>query len=162
MTFALRSISSHLPTMRLYAQTLSVPRRNIPHIQRRELHKFVEKILHTLIGPKLTPAEVKQQISDHQKLWVIHYSVCHHAGAHRHYEQFYAMQLFERPKDFSTQEHYLDLLRKKTEDLSTDQLQELVDLYKFGLEKNDDFFVQGAIQSKLKMYQAHLSARENL
>jgi hypothetical protein len=122
----------------------------------------VEKIIHTLIGPKLTPTEVKQQICDHQKLWVIHYSINNHAGADRNYEMFYSMQLFDRPKDFSTQEHYLDLLDKKIEDLSNAQLQELVDLYEFGVKKNDDFFVQGAIQAKLKMYQAHLSARENL
>ena len=85
--------------------------------------------------------ELLPTLIDHQKLWVAHASIANHAEAHAHYEMCCSMQLFQEPKDFRTQQHYLNLLRKKaSEELTTEDLQEIIGLYAFALTHNHELF----------------------
>jgi len=182
MSFSLRSISSlshrnfytgSLPRSNI----VNIRRGQIspPIIQRHEYHSWGKKalesltrmkafirdpkrpcvrtVLETITGMKmLNEEETKQAIIDHQKLWVAHYSIHNHAQVHEHYKMFYSMQLFTEPKDFSVQEHYIALIDKEKEKLSSRERQEVVDLYQFAIDRENNVFISGCLKQKLKMY----------
>jgi hypothetical protein len=110
---------------------------------------------------QLNAEETAQDLVDHQKLWVAHASISNHAQAHEHYELCYSMQLFQKTKDFSVQQHYLHLLEKMMpEELTIKELQKMIDLYAFALTLNHDIFASVGLNEKLQKYQALLSERE--
>lgn len=124
-------------------------------IQQRSLHPLAQKALYVLTGMRpLSADEKKQLLGKHQKLWVAHFSIHDHIATEHHWEKFYAMQLADDPKDFSTQKYYLDLLEKKKTDLTPDEVQDMVDLYLLALEQSQDPITRWGLKRKLAEYQA--------
>ena len=156
------------------------------HTQRRSFHSITGKIIgmldrldrlryedskqgHTtrkcfeiLTGMKQLNAEERTQaLIDHQRLWVAHASIDNHEQAHKHYEMLYSMQLFQKVQDFSVQQYYLNLLEKKSsEELTSEEIKEIISLYTFAVDINHDIFVSVDLNEKLQKYQALLSKRE--
>lgn len=168
MTFALKPIFSSVnpikPCIFPPQSFFSVSRKDIPpvNVQHRNFGTFTDKVLYMLTGMKrLNIEETQQAIKHHQKLFVVHASIANHDQASEHYEKYYAMQLFREPKDYSTKEYYLNLLEgKKIEDLSINELREIVELYQYGLKHNDSILYAFVIHQKLQKYQSLLSHQE--
>lgn len=164
--FSLRPISTVLSIRcsNYFPRIFSVPRSNIPPVamQQRTFGTWTDTILYLLTGMKrMTSEEAEQARKDHQKLWAAYASIPMHEEAHEHYERVYSLQLFKEPKDFEMMKYYSNLFKKKEEDLSLEELVEIVELYQFALGQNRDLVAFFALNQKLKKYQSVLSTRKD-
>lgn len=126
-------------------------------VQLRPLHSITGKAHYLLTYPKtMTLEEKTEAVEMHQKLWVAHYSIHNHQELARHWKMFNTLQLFENPKDVSTQQYYLGLLKKDKEKLTLKELQELVDLYQLALQKAYEPTWRWCLKKKLAEYNSLL------
>ena len=73
-----------------------------------------------------------------------------------HYEMAYSMQLFQNPKNFEVQQYYIYLLEKPKNQLSIEELDKIIEMYRFAIRQSD-LLICWELEKKLQEYQVLLA-----
>ena len=145
------------PYRQAVARQFSVPRHRIPPASQCSYWKEWARDTFIYAFTGLTAEDrkaPKQAVHNHQKLWVAHWSVDNHLGAHEHYEMALSLQLFENPKNWETQQEYIALLEKPEKELTEREIDNIIKMYELALERPHNLLYACTLLEKMTSYEA--------